>query len=154
MRAKSSQISQRLILVMPLLAGLASGCALVQSPGLNTSTVDVGCVDDTRRCLDKRKADLEAIMADKSRRWIAQPATPATYASGIRMFAFMKLKKKLTCHELQIGLDEAGRARASLNSARNHLTNGQIARGALLGDEVATHMRKEMKRRRCRTKNT
>lgn len=154
MRATSPQTSHRLFFLVSLLAGLTSGCAIVQSPGLNTATVDVGCVDDSRRCLDKRKADLEAIMADKSRRWIAQPPTPATYASGIRLFAFMKLKKKLTCRELQTGLDEAGHARATLSKASAHLTKDQIARGTLLGDEVATHMRKEMKRRRCRIKST
>lgn len=150
MRPKSCQITRRIGLLAPLIASLATGCALVQSPNLNTATVDVGCVDDSRRCLEKRKAALEAIMADKSRRWVARPATPASYAAGVRLFAFMKLKRDLSCRELQVGLDEAGRARTVLASARSHLTDAQIARGALLGDEVATHMRREMKRRRCR----
>jgi hypothetical protein len=125
---------------------------MLQSPGLNTATVDVGCVDDSVRCLQIRKTTLKGIMDDKDRKWIDRPATPATYAAGVRLFAFMKLKRKLSCRELQIGLDEAGRARAVLSGARNQLSDAQIARGALLGDEVAVHMRKEMKRRRCRQK--
>lgn len=152
MRTKSYNFPRRTRLFAPLFASLIAGCAFAQSPGLNTATVDVGCVDDSVECLQKRKTALKAIMDDKRRTWVARPATPANYAAGVRMFAFMKLKRKLSCHELQVGLDEAGRARAVLNSARIHLTDAQVARGALLGDEVANHMRKEMRRRGCRRK--
>lgn len=89
-------------------------------------------------------------MRDKSRGWVARPATAGTYASGVRLFAFMKLKRQLSCRELASGLAEAQQARSVLRAAKASLTPAQISRGALLGDEVASHMQREMRRRGCR----
>jgi len=140
-----------------LLAGFAAltatqftGCAGSVAPSLNATAADVGCVDDSQRCLAERKATLETIMNDKSRSWIARPASAGSYAAGVRLFAFMKLKRQLNCAQLTAGLSEAEGAGATLRAAKTSLTPAQISRGALLGEEVARDMRREMKRRGCK----
>ncbi|MEM6496926.1 MAG: hypothetical protein AAF709_09410, partial [Pseudomonadota bacterium] len=67
------------------------------------------------------------------------------------LFAFMKKRKLLSCQQLRIGYIEARGARQRLRqSAGAGLTPAQISRGAILGDEVARTLRKEMRRKRCR----
>ena len=132
-----------------LLAGgvLMAGCTATGAPKLKAG---LGCVDDSPRCMSERRQALESIMADKSRKWIGQSPTPAAYASGVRLFAYKKQKRRLTCAQLTIGRREALAARASLRSASGQLTPGQIARGALLGDEVALELTRERRRRGCK----
>lgn len=125
--------------------GLA-GCA-TSSPGLSIASAGLNCVDDTPVCIDRRQAALRALLSDRQRAWVHQRPSPSAYASGVRLFAFKKSKKTLTCPELGMGIREAKGARASLRSATAHLTPAQIARGAMLGDEVARELSRESKRR-------
>ena len=101
--------------------------------------IDAGlrCVDDSAGCRQKRSAALTALVNDRTNSWIAQPATPEAYASGVRLFAFRKRKQALSCAQLAQGAKEAQAARPSLRTASNRLSPAQIARGAMLGDEVA-----------------
>lgn len=142
-----------LFLGVAFAAAWVSGCASVVPGGSNGgSTGHIACADDSSRCLDARRVALKGIMADKSRSWIQRAPTANSYASGVRLFAYMKLKRSLTCKELATGVHEGAGARRTLRAAAGQLTPAQISRGALLGDEVAKHLRREMRRRGCREK--
>ena len=56
----------------------------------------LGCVDDSAHCISERGNSLKGLMADKSKSWIRQPATPAAYASGVRIWAFKQKKRELS----------------------------------------------------------
>lgn len=114
----------------------------------------LGCVDDSRHCIDERQAALRALMSDRERRWVRQPSSPQAYASGVRLFAFKGRKKELSCEELMIGKREADAGPAVLRGAgSSHLTPAQISRGTMLAGEVGRELGHEMKRR-CRTAET
>lgn len=137
------------IALVCLLAPLwITGCA-TKSPQLGIASAGFNCVDDSPRCIERRQAALRALLADKQRVWVQRPPTAEAYASGVRLFAYKKTKKILTCPELGVGIREAIAARASLRSASSRLTSAQIARGALLGDEVSRELVRE-KKRRCK----
>ncbi len=89
------------------------------------------------------------MMADRRRTWVQRPPSAEAYASGVRLFAFKKSKKSLTCDELGLGIREASGARASLRRAADRLSPAQIARSAMLGDEVSRELSRE-KKRRCK----
>lgn len=130
------------------LAGLAIAAC---SAGLDSSSqAGMGCVDDSSHCIEQRRVALHAIMNDKDRKWIREPATPAAYASGVRLFAYKTRKAELTCEELATGRREAESAPAVLRGAGSaHLTPAQVSRGLMLGAEVSRELAAEMKRR-CR----
>ena len=125
------------------------GCSM----GLESeSSAHVGltCVDDSKQCIDQRSSALSSIINDKERKWIREPATPAAYASGVRLFAFKHRKRELTCDELAIGRREAENASSALRGAgASGLTPAQVSRGAMLGGEVSRELAAEMQRR-CR----
>ena len=145
---------------MPTVSGIAyvavaslalTGCVAGLSGGSSNASSGLKCVDDSDRCLASRKAALTEIMADKEMRWINEPASASSDASGVRLFAFMKKRKLLSCQQLRIGYIEARGARQRLRQSTGAgLTPAQISRGAILGDEVARTLRKEMRRKRCR----
>lgn len=115
-----------------------------------SSQSSVGCIDDSKQCIDQRQAALRSIMADKNRSWVKQPATPVTYASGVRLFAFKGRKKEMTCDELAHARREADAAPSVLRSpAAAGLSPAQISRSAMLAEEVSKELALEMKRR-CR----
>lgn len=107
-----------------------------------------GCVDDSKECIDTRGAALRSMMADKSRRWIKEPATAGSYASGVRLFAYKGRKRDLTCDELAHGRREADAAPFALSGpSAAGLSPAQISRGSLLAAEVSKELAAEMKRR-------
>lgn len=128
-------------------------CALVgcskSSPGIGIAATGLNCIDDSPTCIDRRQAALRALLSDPQRTWVQRPPTAEAYASGVRLFAYKKSKKQLTCPELTVGIQEASGARSSLRSAASRLTSAQIARGAMLGDEVSRELTRE-KHRRCK----
>lgn len=125
-----------------------AGCAN-NSPNLSITSAGLSCLDDSPRCIERRQAALRAMLADKQRVWVHRAPSADAYASGVRLFAFKKSKKKLTCPELDVGIREAAGARSSLQSAKGRLHPQQIARGAMLGDEVGRELSRE-KNRRCK----
>lgn len=107
-----------------------------------------GCVDDSKECIDSRSAALRSMMADKDRRWVKEPATAHSYASGVRLFAYKGRKRDLTCQELAHGKREADAAPAALTGpAAAGLTPAQISRGTMLAAEVSKELGVELKRR-------
>lgn len=135
-----------------IVAGLmVAGCVTGFSGDSSGVSSGLNCVDDSERCLAQRKQALTQIMDDKQLRWINEPATANSDASGVRLFAFMKKRKHLSCQQLRIGYIEATGARQRLRqSAGTGLTPAQISRGAILGDEVASKLKREMRRKRCK----
>lgn len=92
----------------------------------------------------------DSYMADPSRAWVRQPAGPHEYASGVRLMAFSKMRKQLSCDELAHGKQEADRGPASLSSgAHAGLTPAQVARGSMLAREVSQELAREIAQR-CR----
>lgn len=132
------------------LAALLAGCASSAPTSVSPVRAGLGCVDDSLGCRNKRRAALDALLADQSRDWVRQPPDAAAYASGVRLFAFKKRKRDLTCPELGIGQREASRARPTLRAAADRLSPAQIARGAMLGDEVGVELARERRRRGCK----
>jgi len=137
-----------------LIAALATcfelaGCAGAPDPAFAQQR-GLKCVDDSNVCISQRKMVFDSYMADKSRAWIKQPAGPHEYASGVRLMAYSKMRKDLTCEQLAHAKDEADRGPASLSGGSYvGLTTAQVARGAMLAREVSRELANEMARR-CR----
>lgn len=129
---------------------LACGCAGPGATPASPVRAGLSCVDDSLTCREHRQAALQTLLADREKTWINRPPDAAAYASGVRLFAYKKRKGDLTCGELAIGVSEAKAARATLRLAADRLTPGQIARGAMLGDEIEKELKRE-RRRRCKT---
>lgn len=125
-----------------------AGCA-GKSPEIGITSAGLNCIDDSPLCIERRQAALRAMLDDKQRVWVQRTPTAEAYASGVRLFAFKKTKHQLTCPELGVGIREASGARQSLRSASSRLSSAQVARGAMLGDEVARELTRE-KNRRCK----
>ncbi len=139
-----------LLAALVFFAGLAGGCAGNTAKLSTPISAGLGCVDDSMRCRNHRRAALNAMLADKKRSWVRQPPSASAYASGVRLFAFKKRKRELSCPELAIGQREAKAAPPTLRAASSQLTPAQIARGAMLGDEVGAELKRERRRRRCK----
>lgn len=132
------------------LAGLA-GCALSLAAcgmGVEDSRAGLSCIDDSPRCIGQRETTLKALLADKERKWVKEPATPQAHASGVRLFAFRSAKAELTCEELLHGRREAEAAPRALRG--QGLPPAQVARATLFAAEVQRELAAEMNRRRCR----
>ena len=88
------------------------------------------------------------MVADKNRRWVKEPATAGSYASGVRLFAYKSRKRDLTCEELAHGRREADAAPLALRGpSAAGLSPAQISRGSMLAAEVSKELAVEMKRR-------
>lgn len=138
----------RLIAVLATCFELA-GCAGAPDPAFAQQR-GLKCVDDSNVCISQRKMVFDSYMADKSRAWIKQPAGPHEYASGVRLMAYSKMRKDLSCEQLAHAKEEADRGPASLSGGSYvGLTTAQVARGAMLAREVSRELANEMARR-CR----
>jgi hypothetical protein len=137
-----------------LVAALAScielaGCGGAADPAFGQQR-GLKCVDDSNVCISQRKMVYDSYMADKSRTWMKQPAGPHEYASGVRLMAYSKMRKDLSCGELAHAKEEADRGPAALSGgAYVGLTTAQVARGAMLAREVSKELSREIAQR-CR----
>lgn len=147
-RDRRSEIARPLTLA--LCAALClSGCAGGDGPDIATPA-GLGCVDDSLECITKRQAALRQLVADKDRRWVKEPPNAASYASGVRLFAYKTKKKELSCEELSAGRREADGAPGVLRGPQAaKLTPAQASRGIMLAGEVSRELGNEMARR-CR----
>lgn len=134
--------------LLALALGLTA-CAGTPEPQLGQLS-NGRCVDDSPACIKARQTELGTILSDKDKRWIHRPATADSYAGGVRLFAYKKRKKELSCAELAVAHKEAEAGPAVLRGpAGKHLTPAQVARGAMLSTEVSRELQREMQRR-CR----
>ena len=128
---------------------MLAACGNAGPPEIET-TRGMYCVDDSQACVSERSAALNRLMSDQKRTWVRQPAPTASYASGVRLFAFKQRKREMTCEELAIGRREADAGPAILRGPDGRgLTTGQIARGVMLAQEVGRELATEIGRR-CR----
>jgi hypothetical protein len=117
--------------------------------GLDDSRAGLTCIDDSPHCIGQRQATLKAMLSDRERKWVREPATPQAHASGVRLFAFRSAKAQLTCEELLHGRREAEAAPRALRGQQG-LSPAQVSRAALFAAEVQRELAAEMNRRRCR----
>ena len=131
------------------LAAVLAGCS--SSPGPDSAPrLGLSCVDDSPHCISQREKAFDQLMADKSRTWVKQAATPEAYASGVRLFALNKKRKELSCDELASGKREADAGPGVLRSqGGTRLTPAQVARGVMLAGEVGRDLGNEFSKR-CR----
>lgn len=137
-------------MILAALGGLGlalSACTGMLDPG--DSKAGLSCVDDSPECVERRESTLKSMLADKSRTWVKEPATPQAHASGVRLFAFRSKKAEMTCEELALARKEAEGAPKALKSAQG-LSPAQISRASMFATEVNRELVAEMKRRRCR----
>jgi hypothetical protein len=139
-----------LIILAALVSCIAmTGCGGTADPAFGQQR-GLKCVDDSNVCISQRKMVYDSYMADKSRAWMRQPPGPHEYASGVRLMAYSKMRKNLSCDELAHGKEEADRGPATLSAgAHAGLTTAQVARGAMLAREVSRELAGELARR-CR----
>lgn len=136
-----------------LIALVLSACAGASDPQAGLSE-GLSCVDDSAHCVGKRGTALDALVADKERAWVRERATAASYASGVRLFAFRAKKGELTCEELTLGRREAEGAASALRGANAaNLTPAQVSRGKMLASEIARELAAEHARRCARRKS-
>jgi hypothetical protein len=129
-----------------------SGLVLAACSGMldaGNSRAGLSCIDDSTECVEQRQATLKAMLADKDRAWVKEPATPHAHASGVRLFAFRSKKSELTCEELAHGRKEAEGAPKALKGSQG-LSPAQISRASMFAAEVNRELTLEMKKRRCR----
>lgn len=148
MHSKRAPAGATVLVALSVVSGTLPGCAGSTAPEI-TPHAGLNCVDDSFECISKRKQTLNALVADDKRTWVKQPSTPEAYASGVRLFAYKKKKKELSCEELEHGRKEAEAAPASLKSAGNLLTPAQVSRGRMFAAEVARELSQEIAKR-CR----
>ncbi len=136
-----------------VLVATLGACSSMQLETAATEPPRADCVDDSPACVDRRGAALKAMMADKNRTWVREPANAHSYAAGVRLFAFKSRKRELTCEELVHGKREADAAPAALNGPHSGgLTPAQKSRGTMLAAEVSRELATEMRRRGCRAR--
>lgn len=145
---RTGQFASPAALVL-LAAFCLSACASGDGPDISAHA-GLGCVDDSLECITKRQAALRQLVADKDRRWVKDPPNAASYASGVRLFAYKTKKKELSCEELSAGRREADGAPGVLRGPQAaQLTPAQASRGIMLAGEVSRELGNELTRR-CR----
>lgn len=129
-------------------AVFVAACAASDGPNASAPQLGLSCVDDTNHCISQREKVFDGYMADKSRAWVKQPVTPTAYASGVRLFAYSKRKKEMSCDELAHGKREADGASGALRGpGGSGLTPAQISRGVMLAGDVSRELSKELQKR-------
>ncbi len=134
--------------------GAVAACAFVISACGSSETpipgpqIGLRCVDDSHHCISQREKVFDSYMADKSRTWVKQPAEPAAYASGVRLFALSKRRRDLSCDELAHGKREADGAPSALRGpGGSGLTPAQVSRGVMLAGDVGRELGREIDKR-------
>jgi hypothetical protein len=133
-------------LIAVCLSAALPACA-TSDPPVELSRAGFSCVDDSVECINRRQSLLRQLVADTSRSWMKEPATPEAYASGVRLFAMKTKKKEMSCDELSRGRHEADGAQTSLRSAGGKLTPAQVSRGSMFATEVSRELTNEIGRR-------
>ncbi|MEL7544345.1 MAG: hypothetical protein AAGJ70_11280 [Pseudomonadota bacterium] len=129
--------------VLGFAAVVLTGCASTQG------TVVATCIDDSQACISKRRATLNAMLADPQRRWVSTRPGPRVYATGVRLFAWRRTKTKLSCGELNAGIAETGRARQTLAAPMPGASKTRIGQIIAMSDDVNSELKKAARGKRC-----
>lgn len=84
------------------------------------------------------------------RGWIGKQQSPDAYANGTRLFAYRALRKRLTCNELALAVEEVRAASRSLGRPVPGMTADQLARTRELSTQVEGELATE-RAGRCRS---
>lgn len=88
-----------------------------------------------------------AMVADPDQSWMAKTPTPEEYATGMRLFAYRALAKKLECRKLVQAVEEITMAEAMLAMYRNGVHAEQARRVGALNSVVKRELTEELKAR-------
>ena len=103
-----------------LLAGLLAGCASPSGFSLFGGLGTENAVAETDTCgaPEACAAELKRLVSEPRRDWIGRPQSADAYADGTRLFAYRALRKKLSCGELKIALQDTTAAATLLQTPR------------------------------------
>lgn len=93
---------------------------------------------------------LKVMIDDPNRSWVGQPQPPGAYANGTRLFAYRALRKRLSCRELGLAVDEMRSATKSLAGPVAGMSPDQVTRTRAMCSLVESELTKE-RAGRCRT---
>jgi hypothetical protein len=117
---------------MPAELSLFGGIS-TESPALGA---DTGSCPTPEACA----AQLRKLVNDPRRDWIGRPQSADGYADGTRLFAYRALRRKLSCSELKVALEDTGAAAQMLQSP-------QHVQARALSSAVARELKAEQSRR-------
>jgi hypothetical protein len=95
------------------------------------------------------KTALQTMVEDPKRSWVGRPQPAGAYADGTRLFAYRALRKRLSCQELALAVDEMRAATRSLAGPVAGMTADQVTRTRVLCSQVESELAKE-RAGRCR----
>ncbi|KAB2851212.1 MAG: hypothetical protein F9K44_02355 [Hyphomicrobiaceae bacterium] len=135
--------------VWPMLAAIAAGLLLAACASFNSApevsnNPAAGCVDDSKQCIDRRMTTLKAMVSDPKRTWVFQQESPASYATGVKLFAYRATRSQLTCTELSHGRQETAEAAHSLKSGSvPGMNDSRLAQVRDMSSQVSKELGKE-----------
>ena len=131
--------------VLPLMT--LTGCTPFTSSPEVAANPAAGCVDDSKVCIDKRMSSLKTMVSDPKRTWVYQQESPASYATGVKLFAYRATKGQLSCAELAHGRQETQTAAVSLKSgAVPGMNDSRLAQVRDLSTQVNREIGREFER--------
>ena len=114
----------------------AAAPSVERSPA--SSAKHLSC-EQPAKCIDR----LKALVSNPNRRWLKKPEEPATFANGVRLFAYMALQKKLSCDELTAALLETENAEKAFRGAVPGVRPMQVVAARRLSVRVARDLQAE-----------
>jgi hypothetical protein len=116
------------------------------TPAAATATSAADAEDDKGACTTAAqcKSVLKTMIDDPQRSgWVGKQQPPEAYASGTRLFAYRALRKRLTCGELTLVVDEMRAASKAMSGAVPSMTPDQLSRTRELCTQVENELVKE-----------
>jgi hypothetical protein len=93
---------------------------------------------DTCATLRDCSERLKSLVKNPNREWIGVPQSADEYSDGTRLFAYRALRKKLTCGELKLAVEDTKVALSTLEKPpheRAHILAGEVSR-ALIAEQA------------------
>ena len=95
------------------------------------------------------RSALKAMVDNPKRSWVGQKMPADAYADGTRLFAYRALRKRLSCRELSLAVDEVRAVSKSLNGPTPGINADQVSRTRALNTQVESELAQEHSAR-CR----
>lgn len=136
------------MLAAALVAAGISGCtAIGPSDELPVANTASGCVDDSKACIEKRGTALKGMLGDAKRSWVIRQETAASYATGVKLFAYRQKKTEMSCQELAHGREETRTAPQMLKPGSvSGMNDSRLAQVKDLSGQVSKELAKEFDR--------
>jgi hypothetical protein len=123
----------------------APGAKPVSPPPQQPAPVQTG-----RGCQDLQacQAQLRVLVESPDRRWMQRAETPEEVLTGVRIFAYRALRRRLSCDELGVALQQLTAVPTTLRTPPSGSTPQEIERASRLAAEVQGELSSE-KGNRC-----